>query len=69
MPTRKHISHDDDDEESGNEGEPTPPPSKKAKTGSNKNDRGAHSATSASDMRMRTVSLKQAALSDPLSFF
>jgi hypothetical protein len=68
MPTRKNISSDDE-EENENEGEPTPPPSKKAKTSSNKNDRSAHSATSASDTRLRTVSSKQAALSDVLFLF
>lgn len=61
MPTRKNISLSDD--EDGNEegdSEPTLPPSKKAKTTtSNKN-----SATSASDTRLRTVTSKQAALSD-----
>ena len=67
MPTRKNISSDDD-EENGNdsEGEPTPPPSKKAKTSSNKTNRSAHSATSASDTCLRTASSKQAALSDVL---
>lgn len=63
MPTRKSIPSDDDDENNC-EDESAPPPNKKAKLSSNKNDRGAHSATSASDTRLRTVSSKQAALSN-----
>ena len=67
MPMHKTISSDDDEENrNDSEGEPMPPPSKKAKTSSNKNNCSAHSATSASDTCLRTVSSKQAALSDVL---
>jgi len=64
MPTRKGIPSDDDEDRS--DSEPMPPPSKKAKTSSNKNDQGA---TSTSDTRLRTISSKQAALSDFLFSF
>ena len=67
MPMCKNISSDDDKENrNDSEGEPMPPPSKKAKTSSNKNDRSAHSAMSASDTHLWTATSKQAALSDVL---
>jgi hypothetical protein len=61
MPIRKLASDNDGD---GSEDNNTPPPTKKAKTSSKKKDCGAQSATLASETRPRTVSSKQAALSN-----